>query len=170
MSKLSYVATFAVGAFIGSAVAWQFAKKKHEELIQKEIESIKEAFGRRCEPCEEEPVNTDDFIKTEEEILQEDRKKYENEVKKYVSDIYVISPEEFGENSTYSIYSITYYADGVLADDTGEILDIEDTIGHEALLAFDEYSDSAVYVRNERYKSDYEVLRDPEAYSEVFKV
>ena len=43
---------------------------------------------------------------------------------------YVISPEEFGDFDEYTKLSLTYYSDGVLADENDEIVDdIDETVG-----------------------------------------
>lgn len=176
MSKLSHVVTFAAGALVGSAAVWQHFKKQYEEKAQQDYESLKEAFSGKtqitsCETNEEVAGNVEESIN--KELYEKEAQRYssEPEVNNH-GEIRIISPEEFGSNSAglFTVYSLTYYADGVLADDTGEIIDIESTIGHEALLAFGEYADNAVYVRNEQIEADIEVLRDPEPYSEVFKV
>lgn len=82
----------------------------------------------------------------------------------------VISPEEFGEEDDYDQISITYYADHILADDNDQILeDVEGTVGFESLTHFGEYEDDSVHVRNDRLKTDYEILRDERKYSDVIK-
>ena len=82
--------------------------------------------------------------------------------------IEVIPPDEFGEDDDYDLISITYYADGVLADDGNyPIDDVEDTVGPDALDSFGEWEDDAVYVRNDKRKCYYEILRDVENYSDL---
>lgn len=83
---------------------------------------------------------------------------------------YLIHPDKFGELEDYECIGFTYYSDGVLADDGDEkVKDIEDTVGSESLTYFGEYSDDAVYVRNDRLKIDYEILRDERTYEEILK-
>lgn len=81
---------------------------------------------------------------------------------------YVISPEHFDEFDDYDVISLMYYADGVLCDDNDEpIGDIANTVGDDAVLHFGEYDDDCVYVRNDRLKVDYEILRSLKTYKEV---
>ena len=81
---------------------------------------------------------------------------------------YVISPEEFGEVG-YTQVSLTYYADGILADENGEIVDdIEEIVG-DALEHFGEYEDDSVYCRSDPKKCDYEILQDLRRYADVAK-
>ena len=71
---------------------------------------------------------------------------------------YVISPEEFSEG-TYDVQTLNYYKDGILADDCYNIVkDVKGTVGDEALNSFGMYEEDSVYVRNEEYQMDYEIL------------
>lgn len=83
---------------------------------------------------------------------------------------YIISPEEFGEISSYEKISLTYYIDGVLADDDDEVIyDIENIIGNESLNHFGEYEDDSIFVRNDKLKCDYEVLLDQREFSKMLE-
>ena len=83
---------------------------------------------------------------------------------------YAISPEDFNNSPGYSCQPLDYYSDGILADGWGIEVDIDDTIGEEALNHFDEYVDDVVYVRNEAKEIDYEVTRDPRTYEEAVRL
>ena len=86
----------------------------------------------------------------------------------YVNGPYVITPEDFASSPPgYNCCPLDYYKDGTLADGWGVPMDIEETIGEEALDHFGEYVDDVVYVRNERLELDYEVTRDPRTYKEA---
>ena len=68
----------------------------------------------------------------------------------------------------YEQISLTYYADGVLADENDEVIeDVEDAVGIDSLNHFGEYEDDSVFVRNDARKCDYEILLDQRTYSEV---
>lgn len=82
---------------------------------------------------------------------------------------YVISPEEFDELDGYTLISLTYFADGVLSDEHGVIIDdVEEIIG-DGLEHFGDYEDDSVYVRNDAKRCDYEILRDEREYAEFLK-
>lgn len=86
----------------------------------------------------------------------------------YINGPYVIEPNEFADgNYDHECHCIAYYADGVLADDWGVKLDIDETIGLDALEHFGDYAEDIVHIRNERLKADYEVSRDPRNYADV---
>ena len=83
---------------------------------------------------------------------------------------YVVPPEEFGEFEDYAKISLTYYADHILADENDEMVeDIEDTVGFESLTHFGEYEDDSVFVRNDRLKCDYEILKDLRRYADILE-
>lgn len=184
MSKVTGLIIFVLGAATGSAVTWQFAKKKYERIAEEEINSVKEVFSKReqdmadveitVEPkpsveaslkkFEEKPdISTYAWILKNEAYVPEGTEMAENKP-------YVISPEEFGEFEDYDTISLTYYADQVLVDDGGDkIEDVDDVVGMESLTRFGEYEDDSVFVRNDRLRCDYEILMDERTYSEARK-
>lgn len=81
---------------------------------------------------------------------------------------YVISPDEFGEVG-YTQVSLTYYADGILADENGEIIDDVEEIVGDALNHFGEYEDDSVFCRSDLKRCDYEILKDLNRYADVAK-
>ena len=179
---LSKIIIFAAGACVGSAVTWKLVKNKYERIAQEEIDSVKEVFSQReiehSEPKEKIATN----MKVEKPNLKEYVAKIQEEnyaeysgmtdTKKEVADVekpYVITRQEFDEFG-YDVISLTYYADGVLADDADEIIDdIDDIVGVEALTRFGEDPEDpdSVYVRNDRLKCDYEILLDNRNYADV---
>lgn len=82
----------------------------------------------------------------------------------------IITPEEYDEHD-YNLESLTYYADGVLTDGFGDVMDkedIENTVGADFYTHFGEYEDDSVYVRNDWLEIDYEILKDYRRYVDVF--
>lgn len=93
----------------------------------------------------------------------------EDEVQR-INGPYVITPDEFSSSPPgYNVQPLDYFADGILADDWGMTLDIEETIGEESLDHIGEYVDDIVYVRNERTEIDYEVTKDPRTYKDALQ-
>lgn len=178
---------FIIGAASGATVAWYLLKDKYETLAQEEIDSVKEVFARREQEMKDETVkrNVAEGIK-DSDRTKPDLKEYAEQLKKNgytrysdlsaddggVSDKqtkpYVIPPEQFGDNEGHEQISLTYYADGVLADENDEVIeDVEDAVGIDSLNHFGEYEDDSVFVRNDARKCDYEILLDQRTYSEV---
>jgi len=189
---------FAVGAAVGSVVTWKLIKTKYEQIAQEEIDSVKEVFGRRHKDTadSEQPNDvSDESIQIESISNKPDIREYASQIMKtcqytnYATvtdeaesdDVtkeesedmggpYVITPEEFSE-CEYDIVSLTYYADGILANDQDEIIeDVDDVVGKDSLNHFGEYEDDSVYVRDDALKIDYEILRDVRNYNDIHEV
>ena len=185
MNKLRNIFIFSFGVIVGSVTTWRCIKNYYEQLAQEDIDSVKEAYSNKpqIQMCDidkgfiEEP-DTSTVYKVEDkpdifeyaEILE--KKGYvankSSHLKKNKS--YVISPNEFGEFEEYNQISLTYYADQILADENGEIIeDVDGVIGMESLTHFGEYEDDSVFVRNDILKCDYEILMDDKNYSDILK-
>lgn len=84
----------------------------------------------------------------------------------------LIKPEEFGEiqdetGEAYDRMSLVYYEDGVVTywEDGRTVDDVESLLGTEFKDHFGDYGEEdAVYVRNKRNQTDYEVIRDGDKY------
>ena len=83
-----------------------------------------------------------------------------------IADPYVISIDDCGQEEGYDTITLTAYSDGTIAnyaDD--ELEDPESTIGEDILSKFGD--EDVVYIRNDRLKADFEVVRDNRTYVEV---
>lgn len=177
MKRGSYIIVFGIGAAIGSLVTWQCVKKRYERIAQEEIDSVKEVFSRKeaavSEPGEEvdpsiEVVEGPDISDYEDKVDALGYTGKEKEAEETMDKPYIIKPEEFGEFSDYERISLTYYADGMLADEDDELIeDVESIVGFDSLSHFGEYEEDSVFVRNDRLKCDYEILLDHRKYTEV---
>lgn len=191
-NKVMCLLTFSVGAAAGAVVSWRLLKKKYERIAREEIDSVKEIFSKRNSGLKDELEETNDTvtenIKSEEknvynaivnemgytnysDITKKETRKQKDE---YVIGPYVITEDEFGEIDEYETNTLTYYADGVLADDADDVIeDVEDTVGHESLIHLGVEDEQlhlvdSVYVRNDDKKCDYEILFDLRRYADVF--
>lgn len=179
------VAIFAVGAAIGSAVTWQFTKKKYERLAQEEIDSVVETFEKKLEEKSDKPhLKIDAKLDPETAKFLAEKQEHIDKTFElgYVSESeekgepvtmgrpYVISPDEFDElaDAGYDTIFLTYYADKVLADDMDDIVDdVDEVVGCNSLNRFGEYENDCVHVRNDERKADYEITLDPRNYYDV---
>lgn len=181
MSKITNLLIFASGAAIGSAVTWKLLKTKYELIAREEIESVKEAFSKRYSAKEESTEEVDDArakadaakekpsLDTYASVVQ-GLGYADNEEEEDMERPYVISPDEFGEIHDYETVSLTYFNDKVLVDDNNDLIeDVDDIVGLDSLNRFGEYEDDSVFVRNDRLKTDYEILYDMRNYSDVEK-
>lgn len=175
-NTLSKLFIFATGAAVGSLVTWKLVKTKYEQIANEDIADVKEYYAAKYgedskakadEPQDEEDEEDEEFDEYEAELKANGYTSAATEGVKAVKKPYVISPDEFGD-SEYDMETLYYYEDGVLTDDQGNrIEDVESVVGKSSLNHFGEYEDDSVHVRNEQYKTDYEILRDPEKYSDV---
>lgn len=183
---------FTAGAAIGSAVTFILLRSKCEQIIQEEVEAMREFYSEtiasEAVEVEQEVV---DKIKDEPKPVADTKKPdftgYATRLKEggytNYSDIfskdkegtqetmdrpYVIAPEEFGDIDDYERISLTYYSDKVLTDEDDELIeDVDDIVGLDSLNTFGQYEDDSVYVRNDRLKCDYEILLDERDYSDI---
>lgn len=169
--------TFITGAAVGSAVTWYFVKTKYEQIAQEEIDSVIEVYSKRASVEPEEASETPSLKKEAKDMINDLRyvSDDENEEKGGSEEMkngkpYVILPDEFEYNDRdYEQISLTYYLDGVLADDISDdvIEDVENTVGLDFHNHFGEWEEDTVYIRNDRLKCDYEINRDNRSYTEV---
>ena len=174
---------FTTGAAIGSLVTWRVLKAYYERYVQEEIDRFVDEWSERdrdksevkdtWNDFEEEDEDEDDSNETEiydyHRLVKEYGGKEEGDDEvPYVNGPVVITPDEFGDGSfEHSLICLTYYADGILANDWFEEFDVEETIGNDAVEHFGDYQTDVVHVRNEQNCADYEVVRDPRTFAEV---
>lgn len=169
------VLSFSAGAAAGYALTKKALMEHYEQLVQEEIDSIKEHFRQRNK-MESDEKNAE----ASEKPTEEERKGYVHYAKSLgytreeepepVMTPHVISPDEFGELPEYDKVSLTYYSDKVLTDENMKPMstdNIERTVGSESLKHFGEYEDDSVFVRNDLLKVDYEILLDENRYSDL---
>ena len=181
--KLFNVLMFATGAAIGSLVTWKVVKTKYERIAQEEIDSVKETWARWRHEDNDDSDEYDVYDEEESEENEYDESTqvtYRNLASEYgregegdeevpiANGPYVIKPEDYADgNYDHDLYCLTYYSDGVLANDWYEKFDVEDTIGEDAIEHFGDYTEDVVHVRNEQTEADYEVVRDSRRYVDV---
>lgn len=183
-NTLNKMFIFTLGAAAGSVATWLLLKTRYERLIEEDIASVKEYYSRREETAGEPALEAVDPEIGEGDTQAKDLEDLTtiiegNKYTKYgdadkevesVKKPYVISPKQVGDCG-YETISLTYYeGDGVLADDADEpIFDVDDVVGRESFDHFNEYEEDPdiVFVRNDEMKTDYEICRNTDSYSEV---
>ena len=183
MSKMISIFAFAAGAVVGGAAGWFYAREKYAGIADEEIQSVKMAYAMREQRLAEgattpatagKPLEKPDLIGYAKTLQKEGYTDYSSTIEardsQKTGDIpHVISPEEFGEIEEYTKISLSYFADGVLADDNNEVVDDVEEIVGDALSHFGEYEDDAVFVRNDAKRCDYEILLDARDFEDVRK-
>lgn len=193
MGKLGYFVSFVMGGVITSLITWTVCKKKYEDIVDAEIESVKKAYSSPIKIVikdKDENSLKDNKDISEKQDGNKEVNKYTNNLKKYgyasryskvldeikksaekEEDImpYIITPEEYGELPEYDSVSLIYYAeDQILATTNDDVVeDIDDIVGLSTLDRFDESGTDYIFVRNDKLKIDYEILKDPSSFSEM---
>ena len=179
---------FVAGVGVGSLVTWKVLETKYEQLVQKELESVREVYGRKREETGvSENTKNDDTETSSNDNAKHDIMSYQRIIeqtnynacseredkaemespKEKLDKPYVITPDQFDYEDDYEKISLTYYADGTLADDMDEMVDPDECIGRDSLTHFGEYEEDTVYVRNDKLRADYEVQKDVRNYLDV---
>ena len=185
---------FAAGALAGAAVAARAVREKYQQEAEEEIAEMRDYYRELRKnaktPDEDKMLEEDENSKEEKEEKEEnDKNEYDEIVKNYTNytqyndtetkenkkeekeertnyEPFIIDVEEFGEDPTYDTATLTYYKDKVLTNDLDDVIDYS-VAGEENLKIFDEHPDcKAIYVRDDIYMVDYEILRDPYQYDE----
>jgi hypothetical protein len=183
---------FATGAVAGAITSAVLVKKKALADAQQEIEEVREYYRNKKQEekkeIEKEEPKAVEAPVVEEEQEVEEKKDYEEITRQYVNynkpnkevperylqaddEPYVIDPEEFGgmEEEGWDTMTLTYFADKVLVDDVDDVIEDPDTlVGLDNLKIFEEYPDAtSVYVRNDIWRTDFEILRDDWKWSDI---
>ena len=180
---------FAVGAAAGAVATWKLLNDKYEKLYHEEVEAYKEYHKEKSDKAASEPKpEPEPEVKKEEYIHKVDQDpimnklrdtmeragytdysttKVKNESEEKDIRPYVIRPEELGDQIGYDVIELTYYADGVVAEEDDVMDDVDEVIGIDSLGHFGQFEEDAVCVRNDRLKCDYQILLDERKYSDV---
>ena len=162
--KVRDLLIFIAGVGVGIGASYNIIKKKHEEILEEEIASVKETYSKNNKESDE---ITEEKEPEPEEIASV-KEKYEKLTKEYSelneenctnSEIYEISYDDFGEEG-YEEIELTYYIDDEIltddADEPMEELDIISSIGSIDILngcKDGEY----IYIRNKEKEIDYSI-------------
>lgn len=175
------VFTFITGVALGSLVTWGILKERYKKIADEEIRSVKDTFKEKKSNVSDEDEGYRPTLEDLEELKKqletnaytnysggEKPKEKEKEKEDDEMEPYVIAPEEYDENG-YKTMSLTFWSDGVVTDEANfPIDDIEETIGEDSLTHFGEYEDDSVFVRNDRLRTDYEILMDARKFADVY--
>lgn len=172
---LSNIIVFSVGAAIGAVLAWKLTKEKYEKLANADIAAAHEQYKREATKYEKPEFRTKEIeqytdlterLGYSQEIAEKGETTPET-VKDQFSPIHIIDPLTMNDDTDLDVEYCTLYANDILTDREDNVMDIETTIGLEALEHIGEYDRDMVYVRNDDTRTYYEVLRvdimyDPE--------
>ena len=169
-----YILAFAIGSAVGSFVTYCATKKHFKAIVDEELKDIRQVFSR-----EEVVTELKKSIPDKPDVSEYAAAIRDNEYAEDISEEeideypvpYVITYDDFGELDDYKTETFVFYADGVVAEeDTDKMLnaeEVDDTIGIENIGGFNDPDADAIYIRNEKYKIDYEVIFDGRNYGDT---
>lgn len=187
---------FISGAITGGAIGWFVTKEKYRIIAQEEIDSVKEVYSKgKAEIKKNNTIDSGDNSNKQETAMKArlkpdlvqnaanlsngeyidytkigKSKTKEEEDKDMVKKPYIITPDEYGEFEDYDCYVLNYYSDGVLTDDADDVIDVpEDIVVSDFKDYFGKYEEDSVFVRNDKLKADYEILRDHRTYEQAIE-
>ena len=172
---LVFIFGFAAGSAAGGFVVYKLLNERYAQIAQEEVDSVKEMYNRKAKEAEDEKLEEQKNLAHEAsnkpdimeyaKVLNEQRYSERVEVpEEDDNEIEIIDSNEFGLDDDYDIAQLTYYKDGVLADEDDEV------INHPSLVVGNfenKFENSVVYVRNDETKTYYEIVEDDRTYSEV---
>lgn len=178
------IIAFSAGFVVGGAAAWIFVHKSCAAKADCEINEMREKFDEwksRYGEIVERAKNKPDLSELQKARNLAQEHGYSKE-EPSVETTPVYTPDEepgetidyefidsgdFASLNGYDKVDLTLYADGILANETDEVVEVAETIGYEGLEAVKHTPDDAVYIRNNSNLVDYEVVLDPRDYSTV---
>ena len=181
---------FIAGLAVGAVAFKKYVETKYDFIDNNEEEKTETPQIEEEKP--EDPVEEqqetieeiEDISDRYEEILSEMMYKHEKEceeVRELLGDNFVsepfdpdkpyrISSDDYGADGDYDGDEYTYFADGYLTDSTGipmNDMDIERTVGIGFAEYFDDDSVDEIYIRNERLKMEFSIVRDLDRFEDV---
>lgn len=197
MNKVGVCLVFLSGVIVGSGTTAYFLNKRHQQEVESVKEAfgryappkgecnqeektedviendevpdfnskeMKEARSKYKSKDYEEYVDYTKLYSTSEKVSEPAREEVEDQTEKPCA----ISPDEFGDYSDYNTISLIYFADGIVAERSMEIVDNpEFHLGKDFESHFGEFEDDAAHFRNDTTRCYYEVLRDERDYADA---
>lgn len=169
---------FVLGVGVGAAGAYFYLKDKFERYAQEEIDSVKEAYHVTNDKLPDDPEEKTAAMSVADRIKQNNGYvDYSTKVERPVDPVHkpfseepeIISEEDYGELDEYEKVTLTYYSDGILADDLSDEIvdDAESKVGTDYIGKIVDDGEDVVFVRNDIEKIDYEIVKSLQTYKEV---
>lgn len=159
---------------------------KEVDILKQEIETMRQDAEEQTSVDEEEleeyrnivsqynhPEYADALVRKRKLQMADAKKAEEDMTEERQEPFYIIKPDEFGTIDDYELVNLTWYADGILADEFDNIIgedEIEERIGYEALVEVGKYLPNFIHVRNDDLEIDYEIGEDPRNYCDIYNI
>ncbi len=174
------IVIFLGGAVTGSLITYALLKKKHEQIIQEELDSIRNTYSAR-KPKKDAPKKTEKKQPDKRNITPKDvedlltryagKDEEEGGEDSDMNEGYQITQEEYGEIEEYMQIPLVFYADGTITDEVDVPLDdAEDIFFEDFEVVFKNTfvgDTDTLYFRNDSRKADYEIAFDHRTFEEA---
>lgn len=181
MNKVIYAS--AIGFLFGALSGYFVARRVHEKRTDQEVESLKAARDILVKSAKhlgdaQQSNDTQSSCHTETFSKKKECESYEQKVAAFYGEssdskekrIRVLSDDELYDYPEFNEVTLTYYRDGVIADDDDTVFkDAEKYIGTDALEHFDGGKESVIYVLNSENETVYEILWSYMSYKEILE-
>ena len=162
---------------VSSTLTYILTKAKYEKKNYPKPELPEEKTEKKPKPMKRTDEFTLQSVQNEKIDVTKYAEKYKSQYSSLVRDYgqenekatyEIIDDDSFGTNG-YEVIEFTLYADGVLTDKQKRIItDPENNVGRETIERFDELEhNGAVYVRNNKIETDFEILYNPKSYADL---
>lgn len=169
--------SFLAGAAVSGVVTWFAAKKRYERIHREEMDAVwADVQGKKKASKSTNELKSDEMIypdPTDKPDLFEMAAKIQQEEGYYNPDnipttddtIYEITANDLDEDR-YKRIDLTYYADGILADDGDyPVRDLKNTVGENFAALFKNRDE--IFIRNEKFRIDYDIVISQLTYGEM---
>lgn len=176
-----FIAGLIFGGSCGFLTGKLLYEKKYLEECNRQIEEIRAKYSKTEDKSEEaKSVSNDEQLykdamdrlanlKRASEIVRQNGYSPAEEEDETSPEVYAeINVEEFSMLNGLRKDCLTLYGDGIIANDEDEIVDVEDTVGPDAVFQVQARDgDEPVYIRNLKTSREYELSYDRRTYTEV---
>lgn len=158
-STATVIISFLIGGTVGSLITFYVARKKFREEMESEIEDVTEYYNGRLDvlnhiSVEEVPGSVEDDHPRDD--LPPEEKPYP------------ISQQEYVEEMDFHKETVIYYEkDDILTDGMDRGIEIDSTIGRDALAHFGDDEEDIAYARNDKIGTDYEIVLEHKSFASV---
>lgn len=184
------ILTFLAGLTIGAGVSWVYHKNKYEQMVQDEVEALRD-HAKEKEEVKKEPViipneseihevgvyPTEEELEEANEIVTKQNyntafNKEENDMAQKYKTPFVVTPDDFASLPGFDTDTFYFHHDNIISNSNNEMVEedeIERILGmsvEEIGAEFGRYEDDSVFIRNMRLKCDYEVLKEEENFEQ----
>lgn len=194
---ISFLAGAAISGLSAWFITKKVCEKKYAAIADEEIKSVKETFTTpKAESAvlafleKNKDTKIDGKPIAQKATNKPSLSEYAKNIKAYVNysdakdedktavaprirfkpsgKIEVIAPEDYGDDEDYEQVELTLYADGIIADEDGRIIeDVKGIIGTGNIQRMGEYEEDALHIKNEAFKTYYEILKDNKKYEDA---